>query len=651
MFNPEDFRDWHYLRPLKASGCPTSVLFLDTETVGIQDSKNKRKEYHHLHLWCAKHERWENEKWTRAEIGSGRTCEEFWSFLESKTDSVRTLWVFAQNLGFDATVLEFWRMALEGRIEFVQYQSDNDRKNGKARKPKWLGCAIVDDPPAILKFRLRGTKKTVCCVDAFNYFRVSLEEIGKSVGMTKGEMPPKTAPIEAWVDYCLQDVLVLEKAIKGLIDLVRSEGLGKFALTISSQAMSAYRCKFMPGPKSILVHGNDRAIWLERQSYHSGAVHTWFIGKAIDEGEQGKNFDTDGELLPETYGPVYHLDVQSFYPSIMAENKMPARLLKVILAPSLTQVNHALENQGLIADCLIDCEEPGFPVTREGRTFYAQGLISTVLCGPELKRALKEARSVKIRSVAVYEMADLFSDFVNYFWDLRKKYAHQGNKAFAYVCKLLMNSLYGKFGQWDARWKNRDDTLAPIPFGHWWERKADGQTIDVFRSLAWLPQLQTGKVEHRHSCPAISSYITSYGRERILELARIARIENCFYSDTDSLHVNQAGYDDLRYALKISRGIMGKLDVKQVEETAEYRGVKNYTLGTTRVIAGIHEKAKQISPKKYEQIKFARLGSILQSEQLDGVTVERIIVSEPKRQLIGSVDPQGRFHPPVLCEW
>lgn len=651
MFNPEDFRDWHYLRPLKASGCPTSVMFLDTETVGIQDAKNKRREYHHLHLWVAKYERWENDKWTRTDIASGGDANGFWRFLESKVDSVRTIWLFANNLGFDATVLEFWRMALEGRIEFVQYQNSRSREKASANKPKWLGCAIVDDPPIILKFRFKGTKKTVCCVDAFNYFRTSLEEIGESIGMGKGEQPPKSAPFQAWLDYCIQDVLVLEKAIKGLIDLVRGEGLGKFALTISSQAMSAYRCKFMPSPKSILVHGNDRAIWLERQSYHSGAVHTWYIGKvkepayfeALDESER-----EDGILA---CGPVYHLDVQSFYPSIMAQNKMPARLLKVILAPSPDQVRHAMSCRGVIADCLIDCEEPGFPVTREGRTFYAQGLISTVLCGPELKRALEEAKTVKIRSMAVYEMDDLFSDFVNYFWELRKKYAHQGNKAFAYVCKLLMNSLYGKFGQWDARWKNQDDTLAPIPFGHWWERKADGQTIDVFRSLAWLPQLQTGKVEHRHSCPAISSYITSYGRERILDLARVAGVHNCFYSDTDSLHVNYGGLFELSFAGEVKSGEMGKLIIKDKGETAEYRGVKNYTLGTTRVIAGIHEKAMQISPKKYEQIKFARLGSILQSEQLDGVAVERIIISEPKRQLIGSVDPQGRFHPPVLCEW
>jgi hypothetical protein len=321
------------------------------------------------------------------------------------------------------------------------------------------------------------------------------------------------------------------------------------------------------------------------------------------------------------------------------------------LAPTFTQVNFALANQGVIADCLIDCKEPGFPITRDGKTFYACGLISTVLCGPELKRALKEAKTVKIRSMAVYEMTDLFSGFVNYFWAKRKEFAHQGNKAFAYICKLLMNSLYGKFGQWDARWKNQDDTLAPIPFGHWWERKADGQTIDVFRSLAWLPQLQTGKVEHRHSCPAISSYITSHGREKILELAGIAGIQNCFYSDTDSLHVNREGMTLLANNSTVSAGELGALTIKELAQTAEYRGVKNYTLGTTRVIAGIHEKAKQISHKKYEQIKFARLGSILQSEQLDGVAVERIMVSEPKCQLIGSVDPQGRFHPPILCEW
>lgn len=646
-----DSRDWHYLTRLKSTEIPSNLLFVDTETYPIKDAEKVNREWHHLRLWCAYACRLEQGETSRDMVKYGKKAEDFWQFVESRLDRKRPLWLFAHNLGFDMTILDLWRQVIAGGFEFCQRHKSNAKGDGKTGKAKWTGIAVMNDPPTIMRFRLKGTTKTIVAVDTYNYFRSSLRAIGESIGIPKSETPPYDAPDTVWIDYCLQDVKVLQKAVIALMAFVRENDLGKWSYTISSQAMAAFRTSFLQDDRTILVHGNGRALQLERDSYHSGAVHCWYVGCVGLYPLEPKQTPPRESRLHCVRGPVYHLDVQSFYPSIMADEKFPVRLKYYSCKPgfSLLQADH--QGLGLIAAVKLNCIGTGYPVTRDGRTFYAQGRFVSTLCGPELLRAYNNKHVVEMLAFAAYEMEPIFADFSNFFINMRREYKRNGNLAFAQMCKLIGNSLYGKFGQWRHRWDDKPNEIAPKPFGEWTKANCTRGGTDIWRSICWLAQVKGAKEEHKDSCPAIASFVTAYGRERILGLAEVAGLENCLYSDTDSLHVTEAGRHRLMLAGWIEADIPGKLQVKEVCDTAEYRGPKNYTIGGRNVIAGVPPGTVAEKDGRFKQVKFQRLASVLQGKELDGIAVETVLSRPPERSKIGHIKSNGRTEPPLLIEW
>lgn len=673
MRSKEDFRDWHYLSPLQGTAVPSSLLFFDTETYPVKDTSNPNREHHHLRLWVANALRYDAGKVTREVWQTGHTQDEFWEFVCSRTDRKRPLWLFAHNIGFDLTVTGFWQLLLNEEFEVVQRHKPTGKSKPAAGKPKWSGIAVLNDPPTIVKFRLRGQTNTIVAVDTYNYFRSSLADIGESIGTPKGKMPPYKAPAKVWADYCMQDVKIVRQSVLSLIDLVRQEGMGKFGYTVSAQAMNAYRARFMPGEAPILIHGNRSAIQLERESFHSGAVHVWYVGRLCKAGRSHTHKGPRGKDVPCVAGPAYAFDVQSFYPSLMASLVFPRKLVKIINAPSYTQVLDSVARFGTVARVALDCLPPGFPVTRNGRTFYAAGKIVTTLAGPELERAVAENSVRKVWSIALYETAPLFADYVNTLWKMRQDYAASGNKCFAYLCKLLMNSLYGRFGMKRYKWQDEPAAVPPMPFGYWWEKAADSAEYKCYRALCWMPQLQCTAACDQHNCdgkecvnpghcgknpleyvdsfPLISSYITAYGREELLRLARHAGLENCLYADTDSLHVTAAGAARLESKGLVRTGSLGYLRLTDTIVTAEYRGHKDYTINGKDTVAGIKPDAKRRGRGKYQQTRFQRLASILAGDQLDSVAVEKQLVQRQEYCPLGQIGANGRVETVLLNEW
>lgn len=673
MRTRDDFRDWHYLRRLKTTTTPASILIFDTETYPIADANIPGKEWHHLRLWVAEYLRIEGGKETRNEVVSGASADEFWQYVKTKLDKKRPLWMFAHNLGFDLTVLGFWKDVLESKWEFKQTLPKRTSSKGNACAEHWYGCSVLNDPPTIVKCREPGTTKTIIAVDTYNYFRSSLAELGESIGVQKSQKPSNDAPLIVWADYCYQDCQVLKHAVMSLINFVKDNDLGTFGLTVSAQAMFAYRSRFIEDNCQILIHGNKRAINLERQSFHGGAVHCWFKGKVVKEDEYDSLPLSLHDEKPYRLGPVHYLDVQSFYPSIMHSEPLPYKLKRMYDNPSEGEFNEALESKGVIADVTLDCDEPGFPVTRAMRTYYATGRLRTVLPYPELARAVSEKCIVKINAMATYEVGFIFRRFVYYFWQLRKEYEKNGNLPMAYMCKLMLNSLYGKFGMKKYRWEDAKNHPSPVPFGYFFERGERDKETQVFRSMCWLPQKQCSSVcetfecngihcanpgdcgkpplEYEDSFPAIPSYVTSHGRERILVYRAKALRKNCYYSDTDSIHTNDVGLYRLQNAGLVSSGELGYLRLVESAYSAEYRGYKDYTFNGVDTIAGMKKDATNKTPDSYEQLQFQRLHSILRGEQLNSVAVQRVIVPKPRPELLGEVDASGIVSPPRLIEW
>lgn len=641
-------RKWHYLRKLKGNACPSSLLFFDTETIPTPDPDEPKRQVHKLRLWCANYVRMSKGKIERDSLYSGTTIAEFWDMVSEKLENRRPLWLFSHNLGFDGTIIGLWRLLYDNTIELRQEEYITGISGSHLPVKSWSGFAVLDSPPLVINGRWQQTKKEIVLVDTMNYWRCPLADIGDEIGYPKMEMPPFSANDATWFAYCHRDVRIIKRAVVELIKLVQGERLGGLQYTSSSQSMCAYRAKFME-ERSILVHGDKDALELERSAYYGGLAQQWYCGQVLKAADIKEQLTSNPHTCnPMESGPVYVLDVQSFYPSLMRDRQFPCALKGIIYGPSLQQMYDLASSYAVVARVKVNCSIVGYPTRIDGVTQYATGSFWTSLCGPELIRAMEAGEVKQCSSIASYESRNLFREWVDWWWGMRIHYKRTGQQIKAWYCKSIMNGLFGKFGQWSPRWLDRKDIAAEIPLGFFTHHdNATGETVQ-YRSVGWLTQHQIGKEEHQDSFPLISAYVTAYGREEILRLRTIAGFSNCFYSDTDSLHTNQRGFDNLNSAGEIIEGEIGKMSLKDQAESAMYRGPKDYSLGPRPIIAGIKRRATTEQSGVYKEQQWSSITTAIANPMQPVVYTRTVSIDRSKATLVGNVDQFGWITPTKL---
>lgn len=579
----------HIMKAIKTISAPSNLLFFDTETKGQIYAAKKSIVRHSLWFGYTSAFRYESGKRTREVSTIFHTIKDFWRFLKKRLDPSRPLYVFAHNIGFDLTIVDFW---LQSEL------------------PKWeVNNPVLEDPPTFIDCTYDG--KRVIFVDTLNYWRASLSSLGKSFGLAKLKMPDWGADLTQWYSYCSRDVEILELAITGLIDYLINNNLGTLNMTAPAIAMSVYKHRFLK--HDIYIHDNLYALDIERGSYYGGLVNCYFIGQA-------------------KRATVYHLDVNSLYPSVMLAD-YPCKLLDVCHNESLLDLAKRLKKHGAGAIVVLDTTKNTYPYKYKNKLLDVSGQFTTYLCGAELIAALKSGDIVSCNTVAYYDLAPIFKDFINYFWQERQKYKAKNDEIKQLFCKLLMNSLYGKFGQRGYDWKDLDSfTLAKV--------YADNNLDfpEVYKSDNWQPtieysqnkfwplgldepisirktgrKLQTRIVvgEHHASMPIIAGYVTSYARQRLRQLIKIAGPKQCYYCDTDSLFVTKLGQKRLSLAGEVSQSELGKLKFEGEAFEPNFHGPKDYSFGDKTVIKGIRLDAIEIADGEYMQNQFEGLRSVL----------------------------------------
>lgn len=651
MSNLPPTRKYHYMRQNHESSAPSSILFIDCESFMQQliDDSNKVQQ-HTLRMWCATYVHIKKgEVEYRREL-KGYTAKEFWRCIFDGYGTVlpllrndRPLWIYAHNVAYDLTMLDTWKLFDDGTLVMKQVNSDLCHT--------WSGFACIDGPPNILKCRMTNTKKTIIFCDSLNYFRCPLAELGKSVGLDKLEMPTMAASDDKWFEYCRRDVDVLEKAMLGLMALVQEHDLGHWRYTAPSQAMAAYRHRFMK-PKQILIHADENACRLERDAYYGGKVQIFYVGDVFQSQAQvDMAYEERPERSPTVAGPIYCLDIQSFYPSIMKTCYPPSKLYGYYKDTSKWNWNNVLAKYIVFAKVDLDADNFDYPIRRDEYSVMARGKITTTLAHPEFIKAYKEGHIRKVYDAALYTTDDLFSEYVNFFWNLRTEYKQCNKPEMAELAKIFLNSLIGKFGEKAIKWEEVKDVFAPKPWCSWKEFSPLTNQFERYRSIAWMPQQLLVGGETDNSFPAIPAYITSQGRAIMGDVVGAIGRDNCFYSDTDSLHVNQLGYDAMQSLGLVRDNSIGQFRLTKVARFGQYRGLKDYTLEGQRTIAGVSKSATEVANNVFEQTKFPKLWTILRSGSgYDMITrterITRVYLEDKVR-----VGKDGRVYPIIMEDW
>ncbi|MBA7571566.1 hypothetical protein ES708_13331 [subsurface metagenome] len=470
----------------------------------------------------------------------------------------------------------------------------------------------------------RCDNRSILCLDNMNYFPVALKALGEDVGLPKLTMPDGAHSLKEWYTYCQRDVDIMYTAWREWLTFLRDQDLGTFGKTITSQAFNAYRHRFMMHP--ILVSVNKKATEIERSSYRGGRTECFQLGA----------------LPREDY---YLLDINSLYPHCMKVNQYPTRHLYLKYNPPLEFLERVLKNRCVIGDVLVTVDKPMFGVRHNGRLVFPVGTFRVTLTSSELARAISCGAVVQIYTLSVYHREFIFNDFVDYFYNQRLAFKKAGKPVYAYLCKKLLNHLYGKFGQRNEEWVFIGKEPKPLDYV---EVEIDAQTGKRYtvRCIAGQVCRTDKSVEGYNSFTAISAEVTANARMMLWDFIEKAGPENVFYTDTDSLLVNKTGYD--RLAGDRSQTILGKLKLVQKTSKVVLHNVKDYQLGRKVKIKGISRTAEKVSDNEYITYQQQGVRTALHNKNANAMTWRRVPKTLRRIYVKGVADQDRHVYPLIM---
>ncbi len=595
-------RKAHCLIKGKTLSIPRHVIIFDTETTSLELPNGEKLQ--ELKLGWAVYIR----------SGYGRhlsverwqfftTPADFWSFVQSCLTPKQRLWIIARNMSFDFTIVKGWF-----HLRLLNYKLKFFHNAG-------LTTIIT----------VQNSDSSICFIDALNWFRESLAKTGERIGIPKLKIDFDSCSDDYLSTYCKRDVEIELANYRLFVKFLHGNYISRLTYTIGSTAMAAYLLNHYH--KTIYIHNNKEAIDLERESYRGGRVECFFIGEKNDEN-------------------YYILDVNSLYPFVMRNELYPYRYFKTIHNITNKTLDSFLKDYSVIAKVFIDTSVPVYAVKRE-RTIFPIGKFWVSLTTPELKYALEHNHIAKIDRVILYHQAPLFQTYVDKFYSLRQDFKSAGVKEYEVICKLLLNSLYGKFGQKADIWNKIGDCPDEPDRVEVCYKRGCNKPYKIRYLLGEVFE-STGTVESFNSFPAISSQVTAYARMYLYKLMNIAKSGNYLYCDTDSLIVNNRGLDNLYYLLHDTK--LGHLKIEETTSFINIRGLKDYSTVNKNVIKGIRKSAIEILPMVYSQEKWPSFKGLLRTKDVNTYTISTITKTLSREYTKGTVSSNGLTRPFVLDE-
>jgi len=600
----------HYLKENRYSESPSNLLIVDTEANIEHQSDGKQIQTFRLgyaiHLTYNKGDR----QWYQADFEL-HSINDFWELLDkySYKGSHINLYVIAHNMSYDYTILKIDSYLSSRNLE--------------------IKMRVIDSA-----FIIRTQKITF--ISSTNYYKQSLKELGIIFELNKMEQPDfENCTDEILMPYCKRDTQVLSHIMKQHIAFLEDNDLGSFQKTIAGQAWTAFRHRFMHG-KKLLVHTYEEILQMEKESYRGGRCEAFRIGK---------------------FENIHSLDINSMYPFVMKSNKYPTVLKSSspILNPPIHTLKESIESgHFILADCDLKLKKPAIACKRK-KLLFPIGNIRQTITSPEIEYLLDNPYAgiiEKVNRLVIYDSADIFSEYVDFFYNLRQS---TNNKAIEAMSKLLLNALYGKFGQHNSTIPTLVTDEKEINM--YSDIMKDSNSFEVFVDIGEKYIKLGESIYHikkedgdfaRDSIPIIASAVTSYARKRLFELMEKAGLENVLYCDTDSLFVNQAGLDNL--SSEISQSELGKLKLEK-SGTVEIFGAKDYSFNGKVKLKGIKQNSTKLPDGTYLQYQFQTKNIRYRNAIPDGTVILAPIIKHISRKYDKGIVKNDTVFPLAFTEF
>lgn len=337
--------------------------------------------------------------------------------------------------------------------------------------------------------------------------------------------------------------------------------------------------------EDILIESKESIRKLEKEAYKGGRT------------EKFKHM-----FLSDNNTKLHYYDINSSYPYSMTK-EMPFKYIKslscnlnidvnddisVIVPYNLYEATYKYEgnNKHFIPNLLL----------RENKQIIAVNECDKVTphWGCELIEAHNNGCSINIKKVHEYEGKAIFKPYVDYFYTERLTVKGK-NDALCMFYKLLLNSLYGKFGQKSFTksqlCKNSNEMYRILE-----KEKGILLNSDIYDDIIMF-EYQTEKNEDRSIGKLVrfSSYIAAESRCNLSRFMLDVGHENVYYCDTDSVFTTKKPSSHL-----VDQEILGKWkeETKAPIEKAVFIAPKTYYYKTENYTIEVIEKKEDIEKIK-----------------------------------------------------
>nr|YP_009693752.1 hypothetical protein [Inonotus obliquus]BBN21278.1 hypothetical protein [Inonotus obliquus] len=335
-------------------------------------------------------------------------------------------------------------------------------------------------------------------------------------------------------NYCLNDCIVLHKIMLKFRELM----LKYFRLdiikcpTAASLSMRVFRTNYLDDKIIPNLPINIYNILVE--SYYGGHVDLYIPESNSDFTvteilSKIKNKDTNDLEVVNSY------DINSLYPSVMKDNLFPTELVGYFKG-DITLMDEYQVKFGIykvkvsVADSI---KHPILPLHNEGKSIYPTGNWIGWYTSIEIENALQLGYKFEILDGFIFDTDDLFSKFVTDLYNLRLQYPK--NHPMNYILKILMNSLYGRFGI--------DPNLISYKFIH--KNEFNSSAYDDWSDFGeFILVGYKDKSNRIFSNVAVASAVTSFAR---IKMSAVKNRDDLIllYTDTDSAYIIGKLPDDL----------------------------------------------------------------------------------------------------------
>ena len=594
-------RPEHVLKATRDNNRPTRIIFFDSETSTVPLPGGEKRLI--LRLGVAWHVRSaRGKRLTVQKEVVFTTSSELWDFVNQACPKRTTTYLTAHNLGFDLAVTDGFKGLYDRGWTLESFYS-----KGVTSIFRWSrdDCKLIG-------------------VDNTNLFPGKLERWGTILLIPKLKINFDTAVDSDLIPYCRRDVEIMYRCWLTWLEFLDANGCGAFKSTVGATAFSTWRHSYMP--TRVHIHNNTLALSLERSAYRGGRTEVLFQGSP-----PGDKF--------------YYLDVNSLYGCVLSRYYYPAGLYTARETDSLSLLLKKLEKYTVIARVEIETSQPWFPLKYQAHTCYPIGRFITTLTTPELILCFQRGWLRSVQAIAWYRQASLFSAYVKAFIELRRQYRSEGNAGFSEICKLLINSLYGKFGQ-----QAFEQTLiGETDISNIWRMSCyDADSGEFYDQIA----LAGGVYEERktgeafHSFPAIAAHVTAYARLYLYRLCQKVPTGHVFYMDTDSLIVDGVGLDALKTMLHPER--IGYLKIEHESNDLTIYAPKDYKMGERQRIKGIRQGAVRINDSEFLQDQWFGLAGLIRRGNVDGAIIRPLRKHQQRAIFSGRLLPSGWVEPFLL---